>query len=118
MHPSASAAFAAFASTASVYTASTSTVSTASTAASDVPHLPPPPPMHASAPASAASTSASNRKLHAVNSFRTWIYYLIVPFPQSVTDSLMETDDRGENDGGRRGNPKERMPERGTEPTE
>jgi hypothetical protein len=30
----------------------------------------------------------------------------------------METDDQGENDGGRRGNPKERMPERGTEPTE
>jgi hypothetical protein len=30
----------------------------------------------------------------------------------------MGTDDRGENDGGRRGNPKERIPERGTEPTE
>jgi hypothetical protein len=36
----------------------------------------------------------------------------------TVTDSLMETDDRGENDGGRRGNLKERMPERGTESTE
>jgi hypothetical protein len=30
----------------------------------------------------------------------------------------METDDQGENDGGRRGNPKERIPERRTEPTE
>jgi hypothetical protein len=31
--------------------------------------------------ASAASASAaSDRKLHAVNSFRTWIYYPIVPF--------------------------------------
>jgi hypothetical protein len=66
--------------------------------------------MHPSASTSAAS--ASDRKLHVVNSFRTWIYYLIVLFPQSVTDSLMETDDQGENDGGRRGNPKERMPER------
>jgi hypothetical protein len=37
--------------------------------------------------------------------------------PQSVTDSLMETDQEG--DGGRwRGNLKERMPEKGTEPTE
>jgi hypothetical protein len=60
--------------------------------------------------APAASTSTSNRKLHAVNSFRTWNYYPIVPFPQSVTDSLMETDDRGENDGRRRGNPKENSP--------
>jgi hypothetical protein len=60
--------------------------------------------------ASAASTSTSNRKLHAVNSFRTWIYYPIVPFPQSVTDSLMETDDQGENDGRRKGNPKENSP--------
>jgi hypothetical protein len=70
------------------------------------------------ASASAASASDSNRKLHAVNPFGTWIYYLIVPFPQSVTDSLMETDDQGEDDGRRRGNPKERMPERGTELTE
>jgi hypothetical protein len=76
--------------------------------------------MHAyvSVSTSASAASVSDRKLHAVNSFRTWIYYLIVLFPQSVTDSLMGTDNRGENDGGRRGNPKERMPERGTEPTE
>jgi hypothetical protein len=74
--------------------------------------------MHASVSVSASASAASDRKLHAVNLFGTWIYYPIVPFPQSVTDSLMETDDRGENDGGRRGNLKERMPERGTEPTE
>jgi hypothetical protein len=54
-----------------------------------------------------ASTSASDRKLHQVNSFRTWIYYPTVPFPQSVTDTLMETDQEGDG-GGRRGNPKER----------
>jgi hypothetical protein len=66
--------------------------------------------MHASVSISASASAASDRKLHAVNSFRTWIYYLIVPFPQSVTDSLMETDDRGENDGRRRGNPKENSP--------
>jgi hypothetical protein len=52
-----------------------------------------------------------------VNSFRTWIYYLTEPLPQSVTDSLMETDQEGDG-GGRRGNPKERMPEKGTKPTE
>jgi hypothetical protein len=57
------------------------------------------------------------RKLHAVNSFRTWIYYPTELFLQSVTDSLMETDQEGDG-GGRRGNLKERMPERGTEPTE
>jgi hypothetical protein len=46
-----------------------------------------------------------------------WIYYPTVPLPQSVTDNLMETDQEG--DGGvRRGNLKERMPEKGTEPTE
>jgi hypothetical protein len=114
MHPSASAAFAAFASTASVSTASTFIVSAAFTSASDLLHLPSPPPMHASislsASASAASAFASDRKLHAVNSFRTWIYYPIVLFPQSVTDSLMETDDRGENDGRRKGNSKENSP--------
>jgi hypothetical protein len=49
--------------------------------------------------------------------FRTWIYYPTVPLPQSVTDNLMETDQEGDG-GGRRGNPKERMPEKGTEPTE
>jgi hypothetical protein len=32
-------------------------------------------------------------------------------------DILMETDQEGDG-GGRRGNPKERMPEKGTEPTE
>jgi hypothetical protein len=52
-----------------------------------------------------------------VNSFRTWIYYPTELLPQSVTDCLMETDQEGDG-GGRRGNPKERMPERGTEPTE
>jgi hypothetical protein len=36
---------------------------------------------------------------------------------QSVTDSLMETDQVGDG-GGRRGNPKERMPENGPKPTE
>jgi hypothetical protein len=115
MNPSASAAFA---STASVSTAAAFTAFAALTSTSDVPPLLSPPPMHTSASASAASDSASNRNLHLVNSFRTWIYYPIVPFPQSFTDSLMETDDWGENDGGRRGNQKERMPERGTDPTE
>jgi hypothetical protein len=57
------------------------------------------------------------RKLHAVNLFRTWIYYPTEPFPQSVTDTLMETDQEGYG-GGRRGNPKERLPEKGTKPTE
>jgi hypothetical protein len=57
------------------------------------------------------------RKLHVVNSFRTWIYYLTEPFPQSVTDTLMETD-QGGGGGGRRGNPKERLPEKGMKPTE
>jgi hypothetical protein len=52
-----------------------------------------------------------------VNLFRMWIYYLTEPFPQSVTDSLMETDQEGDG-GGRRGNSKERMPEKETEPTE
>jgi hypothetical protein len=60
--------------------------------------------------ASASAASASDRKLHAVNSFRTWNYYPIVLFPQSVTNSLMETDDQGENDGRRRGNLKENFP--------
>jgi hypothetical protein len=46
-----------------------------------------------------------------------WIYYLTVPLPQSVTDNLMETYKKGDG-GGRRGNPKERMPEKGTKPTE
>jgi hypothetical protein len=49
--------------------------------------------------------------------FRTWIYYVTEPFPQSVTDTLMETDQKGYG-GGRRGNPKERLPEKGTKPTE
>jgi hypothetical protein len=110
MHPSASAAFAAFASTASISAAATFTAFAALTSTSNVPPLPPPPPMRTSA-------SASDRKPHRVNLFRTWIYYLTVPFPQSVTDSLMEPDQEGDG-GGRRGNPKERMPERGTEPTE
>jgi hypothetical protein len=66
--------------------------------------------------ASAASASAFNRNLHLVNSFRTWIYYLTEPLLQSVTDSLMETDQEGDG-GGRRGNPKERMPEKGMELT-
>jgi hypothetical protein len=46
-----------------------------------------------------------------------WIYYLTVPFPWSVTDSLMEKDQEGDGYG-RRGNLKERMPKKGTEPTE
>jgi hypothetical protein len=46
--------------------------------------------------------------------FKTWIYYPTVPLPQSVTDNLMETDQEGHS-GGRKGNPKERMPEKGTE---
>jgi hypothetical protein len=33
---------------------------------------------------------------------------------QSVTDNLIETDQAGDG-GGRRGNPKERMPEKGME---
>jgi hypothetical protein len=56
-------------------------------------------------------------KLHVVNSFRTWIYYPTELLLQLVTDSLMETDQEGDGDG-RRGNPKERMPEKGTELTE
>jgi hypothetical protein len=64
-----------------------------------------------------ASASASDRSLHLVNSFRTWIYYPTEPLLQSVTDSLMETDQEGDG-GGRRGNLKERMPEKGTKPTE
>jgi hypothetical protein len=65
--------------------------------------------MHTSTSASISTSaaSASDRNLHQVNSFRTWIYYLTVLFPQSVTDSLMETDQEGDG-GGRRGNPKER----------
>jgi hypothetical protein len=62
-------------------------------------------------------TSASDRNLYLVNSFRTWTDYLMVPLPHSVTDSLMETDKEGDG-GGRRGNPKERIPEKGPEPTE
>jgi hypothetical protein len=46
-----------------------------------------------------------------------WIYYLTEPLPQSVMNILIETDQEGDG-GGRRGNPKERMPEKGTEPTE
>jgi hypothetical protein len=42
-----------------------------------------------------------------VNSFRIWIYYLMVPLPQSVTDNVMETDQAGDG-GGRKGNIKER----------
>jgi hypothetical protein len=60
--------------------------------------------------------SVSNRNPHPVNSFRTWTCYLIVLYLQSVTDNLMETDQVG--DSGRRGNPKERMPGKGLEPTE
>jgi hypothetical protein len=66
---------------------------------------------------SSASAPASDRNLHLVNLFRTWIYYPTVLLLQSVTDSLMETDQEGDG-GGRRGNLKERMPEKGTEPTE
>jgi hypothetical protein len=62
-------------------------------------------------------TSASNRNLHPVNSFRTWTYYLIALLLQLFTDNLMETDQEGDG-GGRRGNPKERMPEKGPELTE
>jgi hypothetical protein len=47
------------------------------------------------------------RHLYLVNSFRTWIYYLVVPLPQSVIDNVMETDQAGDG-GGRRGNPKKR----------
>jgi hypothetical protein len=112
MHPSASAAFAAFAFTASISTAAAHTASATSTSATDVLPLPPPPPMHTpvSASASTSAASASDRSPHSVNSFKTWNYYPIVPFPQSVTNSLMETDDRGENDGRRRGNLKENFP--------
>jgi hypothetical protein len=49
--------------------------------------------------------------------FRTWIYYPTVLFLQSFTDNLMETDQE-EDGGGRRGNLKERRPEKETEPTE
>jgi hypothetical protein len=73
--------------------------------------------MHTSISTSASISAASDRNLHLVNLFRTWIYYLTVPLLQSVTDSLMETDQEGDG-GGRRGNPKERMPEKGTELTE
>jgi hypothetical protein len=41
----------------------------------------------------------------------------MVPLSQSVTDNPMETDKEGYA-GGKRGNPKERMPEKGPEPTE
>jgi hypothetical protein len=60
--------------------------------------------------------SASNRNLHPVNLFRTWTYYLTVLLLQSVTDNLMETDQEGDG-GGKRGNLKERMPEKGPELT-
>jgi hypothetical protein len=46
-----------------------------------------------------------------------WIYYPTVPLLQSVTDILMETDQEGDG-GRRRGNPKERMLEKGTKLTE
>jgi hypothetical protein len=115
MHPSAFAAFAAsaaFAFTASIPTAAAHTASATSTSATDVLPLLPPPLMHTpvSASASASATSASDRLPHSVNLFRTWNYYPIVPFPQSVTNSLMGTDDRGENDGRRRGKLKENFP--------
>jgi hypothetical protein len=73
--------------------------------------------MHTAASASASDAPLPIEKLHAVNSFRTWIYYPTVLLLQSVTDCLMETDQEGDG-GGRRGNPKERMPEKGTELTE
>jgi hypothetical protein len=49
--------------------------------------------------------------------FRTWIYYPTVLLLQLVTDNLMETDQEGHG-GRRRGNQKERMPEKETEPNE
>jgi hypothetical protein len=41
----------------------------------------------------------------------------MVPLPQSVTNNLMKTDQEGDG-GGRRGNQKERIPEKRTELTE
>jgi hypothetical protein len=60
-----------------------------------------------------ASASPSDRNLHLASPFRTQTYYLTLPLPQSVTDSLIETDQKGDGSG-RRGNPKERMLEKGT----
>jgi hypothetical protein len=67
--------------------------------------------------AATSNTSTSDRKLHVVNLFRTWIYYPTEPFLQSVTDSLMETDREGDGCGSR-GNLKEGTPEQGTKTTE
>jgi hypothetical protein len=47
--------------------------------------------------------------LHPVNSVRTWSYYLLAPFLQSVTGSWIETDWVGYI-GGKRGNLKESIP--------
>jgi hypothetical protein len=41
----------------------------------------------------------------------------MVPLLQSVTDNLIGTDQEGDG-GGRRGNLKERLPEKGPKPTE
>jgi hypothetical protein len=60
---------------------------------------------------SVSSISASNRSLHPVNSVRTWSYYLLAPFPQSVTGSRMQTDWVGDIRG-KRGNWKESRPSR------
>jgi hypothetical protein len=73
--------------------------------------------MHTATSAFASDALLPIEKLHVVNSFRTWIYYPAVPLLQSVTDCLMETDQEGDGSG-RRGNPKERMPEKGMKPTE
>jgi hypothetical protein len=56
--------------------------------------------------------STSDRLLHPVDSFRTWTYYPTVLFLQSVTGNQMETDQGGDI-GGKRGNPKESMPQSG-----
>jgi hypothetical protein len=55
--------------------------------------------------------------LHLLGTCSDALTALTVPLLQSVTDNLMETDQEG-NTGRRRGNPKERMPEKETELTE
>jgi hypothetical protein len=55
------------------------------------------------------STATSGRHLHQVNLFRTWTYCPMVPFPQPAMDNKMETYQVGYA-GGKRGNPKERIP--------
>jgi hypothetical protein len=58
---------------------------------------------------SISSASTSDRLLYSVNSVRTWSYYLLALFPQSVTGSWMETDQVGDA-GGKGGNLKKSRP--------